>query len=479
LNVAERKVPVRISNAEIKAGIFLTCCLGLFVFMLFVLGNFGRVWRGRQEIGVIFSTVSSLRRDAPVRYNGMDIGHVKKVKIVRVDDAVLARLPVLLAHDLPNLPLTDDEREALRATRDGNLDKAARAIILGRTMVILTLDVLREGDTQRYRMDDDYRINGSLMGDAAVDIRTGKGSIVPLANDRLFLGISGDMYTDLGKSISQVKDILASMSEIVGGADTRQAIQGQVKDFNDFTARLENESTAMHEKMPVLWAGIDKQLDGAKVTMSDVEAKLAKLQPRLNEALLSTQKAMVETKDGFAKSFSELHEKIKGVRAEVNETTTGWRKSTAHYRGSIPQQIEQARGWSERFLPVADKIDGVFTRADDQLGKGVESTRSMLAGYIDQATNFEEKTFRLKRWPGTFANAPTDDDAQLQNETWRKELGRRQFDELRGEMTSLRQMLGAAGADRARTQRVEQILRETESLLDDRGAGEPIKRGKR
>ena len=73
----------KISQAEIKAGVFLTFCLALFIAMLFVLGKFGRAWRGHEEIRVLFSQVSALRRDAPVRYNGMDLGRVHTLKIVR------------------------------------------------------------------------------------------------------------------------------------------------------------------------------------------------------------------------------------------------------------------------------------------------------------------------------------------------------------------------------------------------------------
>ena len=36
------------SSAEVKAGLFLTFCLALFVAMLFVYGKAARLWRGRR-----------------------------------------------------------------------------------------------------------------------------------------------------------------------------------------------------------------------------------------------------------------------------------------------------------------------------------------------------------------------------------------------------------------------------------------------
>jgi ABC-type transporter Mla subunit MlaD len=65
------------SSAEVKAGFFLALCLALFVAMLFIYGKVARAWRGKQEIAVVFTSVTSLRPDAPVRYNGVEVGRVK------------------------------------------------------------------------------------------------------------------------------------------------------------------------------------------------------------------------------------------------------------------------------------------------------------------------------------------------------------------------------------------------------------------
>src|SRR4051812_41150354 len=92
----------RISNAEIKAGVFLTFCLALFIAMLFVLGKFGRIWRGREEIHVVFTQVNAMRPDTQVLYNGMEIGHVRQIKIVRADEELLGRLPVFGPKELSN-----------------------------------------------------------------------------------------------------------------------------------------------------------------------------------------------------------------------------------------------------------------------------------------------------------------------------------------------------------------------------------------
>ena len=101
------------SNAEVKAGVFLTICLAMFVAMLFIYGKVARVWRGRQEISVVFTSVTSLRPDAPVRYNGVEVGRVKETSILHLNDANISRLPPLTVKDLEHLPPTVESLRTL------------------------------------------------------------------------------------------------------------------------------------------------------------------------------------------------------------------------------------------------------------------------------------------------------------------------------------------------------------------------------
>src|SRR5579872_7393141 len=166
------------SNAEVKAGVFLTICLALFVAMLFIYGKVARVWRGREEIDVVFTSVTSLRPDAPVRYNGVEVGRVKDIRILHLDDANIHRLPQFRPVDLDNLPLTDKEQKLLRSsqlTPPESFQDAVAEKLKNRTMIRLTLEVLQEGDKNRYREDDTVNISTTLMGDTSVEITSGSG----------------------------------------------------------------------------------------------------------------------------------------------------------------------------------------------------------------------------------------------------------------------------------------------------------------
>jgi hypothetical protein len=465
-DVADRKSASRVSHAEIKAGVFLTFCLALFVAMLFVLGKFGRAWRGRQEVNVVFSHGNALRPDSPVRYNGMDVGRVKTVKITHIDDALLEKLPILTRDDLVNLPLTDSERETLRDAPPPEVDVSVRKIIVGRTMILLTLDLVSEKDADRFRVDDEYHISGSLMGDSSIEIRTGAGNGVPENYNKYFLGVSGDMYSDLGKSIGQVKDILGSMAEMVGGDGQGVNIQMQLSNFDAFTERIDNVSKSMEAKLPTVWDGIDQKISDGEKKFEEIEAKVAGMKPSLDQSMENTQRAIAELRKTSLQNVQDMHERVTQYATDAKQSLASLAKAVASMKETVPGEIAAARDWSERFAPTVEKIDGFFTRADDQLNKGIESTRATLQYYIAMAANLEEKTFQLAKWPWSFARTPTAAEAQLRQEIWRGELARRQYRELRAELERMQQSLQDVNtSDKARAARVDQLLRELDGDL--------------
>jgi ABC-type transporter Mla subunit MlaD len=482
--VAEKKSPTHISHAEIKAGVFLTFCLALFVAMLFELGRFGRAWRGRQEISVVFAQVNGLRREAPVFYNGMEIGHVRQIRVLRLTPGELAKLPPFALRDLPNLPLSDLERDTLRSGNprlESVVNQRVRELIADRTMVLAILDLLHENDTRRFRSDDQYRINGTVTSDSYVCMRTGCGQPLSPNDKKYLLGITGDMYTDLGKSLSQVKDILASLAEIAGGEDTRQTIRGQLGNFEGFTERFEKTTASIQEALPDTWDEIDGRLEKFKGNAKDVEGKLAGMSPAAGDAMDAAQRAILDTRESAATSIDEMREKVAGFRGEAGKLKEQWRKTAADYVDTLPSQLQKAREWPERFTPTIDRIDNFLTRADDQLEKGIDSTRALLHDYTVQATSFEQTTYRLKRWPWSFANKPDEEALAAQDALWRRDLAKRQYVELRGELERLQQNLqSAAPAEQARIARMSELLKDSDrAFIDEKDSGEPRKKGKK
>ena len=106
------------SNTEIKAGLFLFVCLAGLIALMFFYGDFIRYWRGRQTLSVLFASVTSLRPEAPVRYNGVELGRVKGIQIVHLSEPLIKHMPPLTKADIDKLPLTEQERKETRKLSD-------------------------------------------------------------------------------------------------------------------------------------------------------------------------------------------------------------------------------------------------------------------------------------------------------------------------------------------------------------------------
>ena len=462
-----RKPPTRISSVEIKAGIFLTFCLALFIAMLFVLGKFGRTWRIKQEIRVVFTQANSMRADAPVKYNGLEVGHVKEVHLVHADAKLLAEMPVLSKRDIGNLPLNEDEREKLSQLPEDQIDASARLMITGRNMVLLVLDVLNENDAHRFHIDDEYRILGSLMGESAVEIKTGNSQVIPRNYDKVFVGLPGNMYTDLGVSISQVKDILESMAEMAGGDSGNNAIQGQLDNFQLFTERIDGVTLSMGGKLPALWDSVDARIDRSKKTFDDIDARIMAMQPKWEDALGSAQKSISGTRESAVKLIEQATENVQSYHVKAGDVAREWRQKISEYKQTLCGQISDARTWSERLLPAMDKVETLLARLDAQLNTGIETTRATLGEYVSMAMNLEEMSYRLKTSPASVAKSPEGDAAAFQNMAWRRNLARHHYLELRNELERVRLSLSAADAsDKTRLARIEQLIRDTDIYLD-------------
>src|SRR5579862_790557 len=200
------------SSVEVKMGFFLTFSLALFVAMLFTFGRIAPVWRARQEIFVAFDNVGGLTVDAPVRYNGLEIGRVKWLRIIHLDDATIERLPALTRRDLDNLPLRPPAMiHELRDVADVDFDRVCREKLKNRTMIEICLELLQDNDFNRFHTDDQARVVSTFFNDSAVEIIAGSAA-QPLDSNKLMLGTSGDFFGNLSKSMGEVKDILSNVT---------------------------------------------------------------------------------------------------------------------------------------------------------------------------------------------------------------------------------------------------------------------------
>jgi vacuolar-type H+-ATPase subunit I/STV1 len=258
------------------------------------------------------------------------------------------------------------------------------------------------------------------------------------------------------------------MAELVNAEKARDSIRGQLKAFDSYTGRIESAAASIEGKLAQAWDNADARLGEGAGTLADVDTRMKELRPKFEAALESGRASILETRDGLAKSVDSAREKVRSARKDATDKLADWRTQAAEYKNSFPPKLQTAREWSERFIPTADKIDHFLARAEDQLDKGIASTRATLAGYVEAASEIEEQTFDFSRRPDILFNkpAPQGELAKEQQQVWGHELARRQYAELRAELGRLRQGLTATEAsDKERLARIDRVIHELDAQL--------------
>jgi len=476
------------TSVEVKAGLFLTFSLAIFLAMLFVYGKAARIWKGRQELKVVFTTVTSLRPDAPVRFNGVEVGRVKGIQIRNLGPEYLPKLPAPFhARELDHLPLTDSERAALRvmlaagkageseaerAAREEAFQKAVLEKLADRTMIELTLDVFPPGKDEgdkRYRLDDQVRISTSLLGDTFVEIASGNGGPIDPTRDRLILGISGDFFTNLGKSIEQVKEILKQVSDVVG-SDERESVRKALRRFDTITERIENIVNVADKRLPQTWDKIDVLADSAKKDLDSIGETVTALQPQLSKTLTTADEAVKDLQKRLGDLADEARQAVVDVKGQVKPILEDVQYITGHSKDDFPLLVKNAKDLAARLKQSADKLDGVLTTGDRLLQESYPDLRRLVLAFRMGAENFKEAADLIKRKPWLVLNKPAQESAlDKPLETARKlEEATQRFRELNTELQAIRRSLPQAreGMRDEQLKRLDFLIQELNILAE-------------
>jgi len=455
----------RISNAEVKAGLFLTFCLGLLVAMLFIYGRATRHWRGRQDLHVLFTNASMLRPEAAVRYNGLEVGRVRKIGILALDESALALLPPFSDKDLENLPLRDPEREELRGVAPADLDQEIRRRIQGRLMVELFLEVLAEGDQKRYREDDRVQILSTLMGESVVEITSGSGPPLKPEQPRLLLGNASDMCGDLAQSLEQMKDILGSIGEMIGGSDA-SPMSRKVANFDKFTERIESMAGSLGEKLPPAWDVIDKRLDQGHEATSKLVNNIADRRDEWQKDLETARARLEKWRTDLSGSLDSGRKQIADGRRKAKESLEPFAQKVRDQKAPLPMRIREAREWTENIDGRVETITREMTRFDRELVQGFTSVRQAVEGLRVSADAWEEKLWVMAHYPEAVLRPPRGLEGLAMNIEWRRALMGRHYRELRRELEAARREFKPADrSDQARAGRIAQILQDMDEYL--------------
>lgn len=459
----ERTKAVRVANAEVKAGVFLTFCLALFFLMMVVYGRFSRTWADRLDLTVAFAGVPALKPGAPVRYNGMEVGRVKGVGVVRLTERELERFPLLSEADLERLPFGESEistlREELAGLSPAAVDRRLKNRLRGRSMVELELDVLLERDAKRYRLDDVVSVSATMMGEAWVTISSGVGPAIPSGYDKVLLGVSADVTGDLVESVDRVGEIIGTAGATLGGGKKRAGLREKIARFEGFTADFETACTAWRTRLDSGWNELDDNLDENGKWLHSQCAKVRGWGPRLEKALNKLRKTCAEWRETLRKKTADAPAKIGKFRKTAVKKLATWATATAAWKTEWPPRFSAWRKLSERFGGYADRAEALLEKVRRSVGENLASLRRDLRNWARTAEDKDETMWYIANRPWTIVNRPPREKAAALDLLRRLDLAARHYRELRGELAAVvEKAVPGNEADRRKLRRLRKIV---------------------
>lgn len=389
-------VSARYSSSEVWVGVFAAFCVALFVAMLVLYGRMVPLWREHQEILVVFDNAGALRLDAPVRYNGVEVGRVKAMRILHLDDESIASLPELSKRHLDNLPLRPESvRRELRSVSDTDFPAKCREALRNRTMIQLCLDVLQEGDVKRYRLDDQVRIVTTILGDTAVEIISGSGARNVAGSKGMLLGTSGDFFSNLAKSMGEVKEILGSVTDVVGAPErssfaVAQARMGPITERLDHVASLANRRTdATLKRLDAVKESVKKNLDETSAFPDKVRLQAQKTADDLKSGLSSVQDRISEVQAEFKAATEEVSAGVKPIREDVSSVTKKAQPEFDDMRDRLRRVYDLMGGLSYKVEDARNTAGWFYAESQPDVGRLKEALGNSLVNlpHVEQAAN--------------------------------------------------------------------------------------------
>jgi hypothetical protein len=278
------------------------------------------------------------------------------------------------------------------------------------------------------------------------------------------------MYGALAKSMNQMKDILNSMGEMIGGGgddggeDT--SIAQKVINFGNFTERMEKMADSLESKLPKTWNRLDEQLEKGRTKIADLAKTVFEKRPGWEKSLRETDESIGKMREDLAKGTDDGHQKIASIREDADVMLKPLAETVRKQKGTIPNTIRDAREWTERIDGRVEAIGREMTYFDRKLTQGSESVRQAFHGMVGTADGLEEKLWYLSAYPWTVVRTPTGPDEQALDREWRRALLGRHYRELRSELEAAeKEFKPGDQSDKVRQERIRQALQELDAFL--------------
>jgi phospholipid/cholesterol/gamma-HCH transport system substrate-binding protein len=252
-------------RSEIRAGVFLLLSFTILVVMVFAVSDVQSLFKKKKEVKVLFAFSDGIEKNAPVRYSGMKIGKVERVRVA---------------------PEYGDRVEVtLSVYRDTVIKQDTKA-------AIKTL---------------------GLVGGKYVELSNGTAQAKPLGPNEVLTGEKSLKLEDLTKVALEVagklKNIANNLDRMLGDPALTRSIKSSVQNLQEISQNINVMTSSKDEvaqglkNLPELLKKIEESADNLKAITDKTDMIIGDNKKNID--------AMLESFKDIAKNLKETTDDVK------------------------------------------------------------------------------------------------------------------------------------------------------------------------
>ncbi|MCW8130172.1 MAG: hypothetical protein KIS92_07475, partial [Planctomycetota bacterium] len=209
------------------------------------------------------------------------------------------------------------------------------------------------------RVDDTVRISATLMGDAGLEIISGSGRPLDPNEEIYLVGHSGDFFSNLARSMDQVKDVLSTVTDVVG-AEERVSFKRAAGRLTPILDGISHITTVATKRSDATSKKLDTFDDATTKGMDAFNKLFGAMQPDNSRLFSRLDSARDDLSKRFAEVAAELSKAENEVRAEAKEIFADIAYAQNQSMPHVGEMQQNLRVLSERLDGLAGHLDRMY-----------------------------------------------------------------------------------------------------------------------
>lgn len=294
--------------ASLKVGLLITVTLIVILFVIIFSGGIQSLMQPTEEISILINDVKGLRKGAPVRVAGVEVGYVKEIKLDRVygtivkaaiNRDILEYLKEDAKGTIQTLGLLGDKYvEIIQGESQKPFDKSKPMFGYPQTEI---KDIITVATSTIGRIDNLIQEIDKLIS----DIRESKGTLSRLIKDPSLYDNINATIAELKRTAQEIRE--GSIGMLARDKELYERLSKGVKNFEEFSNKISSSQGSFGKLInePELYDNIVKVSYRLDIILNEIEK---------SEGTLSLLLRDRQTAEDLRQSISEIKELIEEIK---------------------------------------------------------------------------------------------------------------------------------------------------------------------